>query len=200
MYARLPAFIIAFHGCDEETKKRVLHEGHSMYESRNPYDWLGRGIYFWEQDPLRALEYARELSAHPERTRGKVSKPAVIGAVIDYGNCLNLMRREDIKMVEQANQYYELSLAGEQPAQNKGSGLLLRYRDCTVIETLHFLQDKLGMLPYDTVRGLFVEGDPIYENAGFYSKTHIQICVRNPNCIKAVFDPKEPDASYKTPG
>jgi len=36
------------------------------------------------------------------------------------------------------------------------------------------------------------EGEPIYESAGFYSKTHVQIAVCNPACIKGVFRvPKE---------
>jgi len=33
------------------------------------------------------------------------------------------------------------------------------------------------------------EGEPIYESAGFYSKTHVQIAVCNPAYIKGV--PKE---------
>ena len=32
-------------------------------------------------------------------------------------------------------------------------------------------------------------GEPIYKTAGFYTKTHVQIAVCNPACIKGV--PKE---------
>ena len=39
----------------------------------------------------------------------------------------------------------------------------------------------------DTVRGVFVEGEPVYEGAGFREKTHIQICVCNISNIKGVF-------------
>ncbi|MGA7236293.1 MAG: hypothetical protein WBY44_11470 [Bryobacteraceae bacterium] len=39
----------------------------------------------------------------------------------------------------------------------------------------------------DTFRGVFIEGEPLYPGAGFYAKTHVQIVVRNPNCIKGVF-------------
>jgi hypothetical protein len=35
-----------------------------------------------------------------------------------------------------------------------------------------------------TVRGVFREGPRIYENSGFFEKTHIQICVVNFSCIK----------------
>ena len=38
-----------------------------------------------------------------------------------------------------------------------------------------------------SVRGAFVEGEPVYEGAGFREKTHIQICVCNTFNIKGVF-------------
>jgi hypothetical protein len=42
----------------------------------------------------------------------------------------------------------------------------------------------------------FYEGDELYPNAGFREKDHIQICVRNPNCIKGFFLPRNLDYSY----
>ena len=53
-----------------------------MKPSENTYDWLGHGIYFWEHNYQRALEWAQQSP--------KVEHPAVIGAVIDLGYCLNL--------------------------------------------------------------------------------------------------------------
>ena len=43
------------------------------------------------------------------------------------------------------------------------------------------------------MRGVFWEGEDLYENAGFKEKNHIQICVRNSNCIKGFFIPREAD-------
>ena len=40
---------------------------------------------------------------------------------------------------------------------------------------------------FDSARGVFVEGEALYPNAGFNEKNHIQICIRNPNCIKGFF-------------
>ncbi len=37
---------------------------------------------------------------------------------------------------------------------------------------------------------MFPEGNPLYDGAGFRDKNHIQICIRNQNCIKAIFDPR----------
>lgn len=49
--------------------------------------------------------------------------------------------------------------------------------------------------PFDTVKGIFTEGEPAYENAGFAEKTHVQICVRNQDCIKGVF--RVPDSQLQ---
>jgi len=47
------------------------------------YHWLGAGIYFWENDPERALWWAEEKAS-----RGEIKEPFVVGAIIDLRNCL----------------------------------------------------------------------------------------------------------------
>jgi hypothetical protein len=84
--------------------------------------------------------------------------------------------------------------------KNKSIGgigdLLLRDLDCYVIETMHKMQKELLEPPFDTVRGVFPEGKELYPNAGFREKDHVQICVRNPNCIKGFFLPRTLDDDY----
>jgi len=45
--------------------------------------------------------------------------------------------------------------------------------------------------PFDSTRGVFTEGGPAFEGAGLFEKSHIQICIRNLNCIKGFFLPRE---------
>lgn len=80
-----------------------------------------------------------------------------------------------------------------------GEDLLIRKLDCAVIENLHTLVYTSGISPYDSVRGVFWEGDDLYTNAGFKERNHIQICVRNPNCIKGFFKPLPLDNGYSKP-
>lgn len=75
----------------------------------------------------------------------------------------------------------------------------MRFRDCAVIESLHAFRKNKGETAFDSVRGMFAEGKPLYENAGFHEKNHIQICIRNPNCIKGYFRVLEPDANWPIP-
>ncbi len=174
-----------------------------LTESTNDYDWLGNGIYFWENDPKRALQFARFLKDNPARNHQNIKNPAVIGAAIDLGFCFNLMETESLASLKNTygiiRQKLGRKLPKNKPGGKGGSDLLLRNLDRLVIETTHTLIEEAGMTPYDTVRGLFFEGEELYPNAGFREKNHIQICVRNPNCIKAYFLPRELDAAYPSP-
>lgn len=85
--------------------------------------------------------------------------------------------------------------------QNSGKtpDKLLRRLDCAVIEMAHVINEQSGDRAYDSVRGMFWEGQQLYPNAGFAEKNHIQICVRNPNCIKGFFIPRIIDRHFLNP-
>lgn len=59
-----------------------------------------------------------------------------------------------------------------------------RNLDCAVIRLVHEVTKDNS---FDTVKGVFLEGKPIFEGSGFHDKTHVQICVRNPDSIIGVF-------------
>ena len=59
--------------------------------------------------------------------------------------------------------------------------------------------EQTGEPPFDSVRGVFFEGENLYPNAGFKAKNHIQVCVRNPNCIKGFFRVREQDGDFILP-
>jgi len=47
---------LGFHGCDRKVGEKILAGPQKHLKvSTNPYDWLGSGAYFWENDPARAL-------------------------------------------------------------------------------------------------------------------------------------------------
>lgn len=198
MYSKLPNLVIAFHGCDKQTFDAVVRNGEDLKPSTNEYDWLGNGAYFWEQNYERGLSWAKE-----QQKRGAIDTPAVIGAVIDLGYCLNLTDSRYIELLQ--NEYElmkeEFDLLGIQMPKNEGKtkDKLLRKLDCAVIEHLHASMEDSGNEPFDSVRGLFMEGQPIYDGSGFLAKTHVQICVRNPNCIKGFFEPRKPNGKYRVP-
>ena len=202
MYSKPSGLVLGFHGCDKTVRDNVINGG-NLFKSENSYDWLGSGIYFWENDPQRAFEWAVQLA---KRKGSSISEPAVVGAVIDLGFCFNLTNRTYTEYLKFG--YKMIKLGCEQkgvplPENRDVDGnkdLLKRDLDCAVINALIKLsyRGKLAK-PYDTVRGVFTEGVETYPNAGFKEKTHVQISVVNPNCIKGYFLPREVDDNYLIP-
>ena len=196
------SFVLGYHGCSEKVGRKALSDGLPLEPSDKDYDWLGPGVYFWENDPGRAHEWSKQKVA-----QGAYDDPFVIGAIIDLSNCLDLLVRENIEFIgaayrslRQINKIAGVDMpANKDPrAINKGDKLL-RFRDCAVIRHLHaILEDEEYnspaeddyIEPFDTVRGLFVEGKRAYAGGGFFQKTHTQIAVRNDKCIKGVFLPR----------
>ena len=200
MYSTKPGLIFAFHGCDQEVRDSVLKGKVQLTPSENEYDWLGSGIYFWENNLKRAWQFSEELKNNPRPNKPVITKPAVLGAVIDLGDCLDLMNSEYLELVKENYKIIELSyqkMGVELPQNRKGKDsidLLVRNLDCFVIESLH---KRRLPLSFDSVRGVFWEGEELYHNAGFKEKNHIQVCIRNPNCIKGYFLPRNIDPAYK---
>lgn len=111
--------VLGYHGCDLSVARKVAVGDDQLLPSHNEYDWLGSGLYFRADSPARALRWAREEAG---RNSGKVQTPAVLGAIIDLGNCLNLIDTEHLDLVKAANKsYVELCVvSGLPPARNKG--------------------------------------------------------------------------------
>lgn len=197
MYSKLPNLVLAFHGCDQETADRVFNKAEHLKKSSNTYDWLGHGVYFWEQNYERALEWAKKS--------GKIKNPAVVGAVIDLGYCLNLTDTASEEYLKFGYEFLKIrcELTGEPMPQNRPSrntsDILLRDLDCAVIQHIHEYNRENGLRHFDSVRGIFVEGDPPYTGSEFRVKTHIQLCIVNPNCIKGYFRPIEQNKKYDLP-
>jgi hypothetical protein len=178
------AFVLGYHGCDRPVAERLL-AGEAFKPSENDYDWLGLGIYFWEANPKRGLEFAQEASF---RLGGEYGSPAVVGAVVDLGLCLDLTTTTGIQQLEIAFAWLvqDCAVQGD-PLPENGPHPGIRKLDCAVIGAIHDIRRENGFPPVDTIKGVFIEGAPVYPTAGFNDRTHVQICVRNADCIKGVF-------------
>lgn len=73
MYSKRSGLILGFHGCDEEVRNSIVsNKKSSLSPSENDYDWLGHGIYFWENNYVRALKYAQDLKESPIKSNSKI--------------------------------------------------------------------------------------------------------------------------------
>lgn len=172
---RVPRTVVGYHGCTAEVARRVL-AGEPMRVSSNAYDWLGAGVYFWEHAPARASEWAVQRFG---------ADAAVLAADLGLGHCLDLL---DPGHFEGLRRAYE---AFVERARAEGLPLpanrdKLHRLDRAVVEYYCHEYAALGGFPFDTVRGCFPEGPPVFEGSRILRETHVQVAVRNPGAIRAV--------------
>src|ERR1051325_4444418 len=131
--------IVGYHGCDAMLAGKVLAGKLQLKPSSNPYDWLGNGIYFWEHGPQRAYEWA---VGQARLSGGKVLEPAVLGARIDLGVCLDLLDTANTRLLGRAYLEFRRLMARnhiplprnrDAPGTRRGDKVL-RFRDCAVID------------------------------------------------------------------
>jgi hypothetical protein len=186
--------VFGFHGCDKRVPDAVLTGKTKLSASENTYDWLARGIYFWEHGPMRALEWAAQQA---KRKHSHIKEPAVIGAVIQLGTCFDLL---DVKFTRELQRVSERFIARftadsnvlprNQAASGSDYDWLKRRLDCFILNnTLPIIESSLDC-EFDTVRGVFQESEPIFKGAGLKLKSHIQIAVGNPAAIIGYFKPE----------
>lgn len=188
LYQSHPSFVLGFHGTENNIARALINrvEGH-LKHSVGSFEWLGHGIYFWENDPLRAYEWAAAGNAKAE-----IEEPDAVGAILDLRLCLDLMTRSGLEEVSTAFRFLCQSYkeaGAEMPMNTGGPDKLRRELDCQVIEVLHKYREAAGQPPYDSVRAPFREDEALYPGAGFHRRTHTQIAIRNPDCIKGYFRP-----------
>ncbi|RVN85969.1 hypothetical protein [Sinorhizobium meliloti] len=188
MSSNYPAYVLGYHGCYKAVGMAALTGASPLLPSEKAYDWLGSGIYFWENDPERALEW-------------------VLGAIIDLGNCLDLITRKYVPLIQTSYRMLKSQIeatGGKMPVNSdakgdKNSDKLVRKLDCAVINYVHEIAKEAALPAFDTVRGLFPEGNEIYDGARFHERTHTQIAVRNDACIKGFFLPRGETPALTSP-
>jgi len=199
MYRHYPSIVFGFHACDKEIGEKLVSGELKLKPSENDFDWLGHGMYFWENSQLRAEKYGEDLLK-----REKIKDPVVLGATINLGFCLDLLNSESLSLVHSSYRALKgiMRTANEELPKNecstiaKSDDLLLRKLDCLVFNFLHYERKEKEERSFDSVRGVFWEGEPLYPSAGFKDKNHIQLCIKNPNCIKSFFWPIEEDCNH----
>lgn len=187
--------IVAYHGCDIVTRDALVSGRLSrLTPSKNRYDWLGPGVYFFENDPERALRFADASQRNPERlyTKEPIVTPAVVGAVLRVQQCLDMTTQVGISEFE--NAYQGLSqVASELPenhqARSDDSDYILRQLDNAVFAYLHEVREEKGLTQYQMVRGAFPQGAEVNPHSGFRRDSHIQIALQDLDCVMGWFLP-----------
>ncbi len=179
-YADYHRTVIGYHGTMRSTALNIIQGEQDFDPSQNDDDWLGNGIYFWEYAPQQAWLWA----AQRKRASGWNDDIAVVGSMIRLGNCFDLLDPANVKEPGILYQLYRKTEidAGRVLQSNVSSK---KWLNCSVFEYTAALLDSEGE-PIDTIRAAFVpttKTDRLWKGSGIHPHAHLQICVRNPDCI-----------------
>ncbi|MGB1091183.1 MAG: hypothetical protein ACPGYX_03585, partial [Oceanobacter sp.] len=171
MYSSKPSVVYGFHGIDRNAAFRILNQQDEFHHSTNDYDWLGSGVYFWENNLERARQYAVQDS---RRKNSKIKEPFVLGAVLELGNCLDLLDQKYNDFLKTSYELLKADLTEEGkpiPTNNhinkNDFDFKSRELDCAVIRYACELAANEDQ-PFDSVRAPFIEGKPLYDGAKFH--------------------------------
>jgi hypothetical protein len=163
-----------YHGTSREAADAIERDG--FRPSSPTTDWLGDGIYFWQDAPLRAWEWATIDKGHGPDA-------AVIGAAVELvtDHCIDLLDigwHDALYVAHQALIRAYRRTGRPMPVQR---GLAHRL-DRAVI---NFLVDDLRQrgVAIRALRGAFQEGEPTFPGSAIHRRSHVQIAVRDPSLV-----------------
>lgn len=190
--------VVAYHGCDDSVRRELLEKDAHLKSSRNPYDWLGDGIYLYEDDWQRALFFAQKSHANPDKhySAKPIKDPSVVGVVLRIRLWLDMNSLEARQEYAEAHKEVIKTWKEGKPLVNKAADaddedLILRPLDRKVINRIHQMRKERGAPAYDAVRSHFVQGPKLLETSGFHRDTHVQIALLNKGCILGYFRVRE---------
>jgi hypothetical protein len=204
--------IIGFHGTTKDRGRKILDE--LTWElSDNDYDWLGRGVYLFQDSPLHALRFAEKRAAEnrDNGNSGDAIEPFVLRVKLNLLNCIDLTDSDWMPALRVQQGRFNLKRAAEgldipvqlpfvaNPIPNRRTHLIpgrsrgamredtKHYLDCAVMR--FFVNDFPSADRPHSIRAAFVDGYPIYTTSWLFDLSHVQVCVLEPSI--AISEPEE---------
>jgi hypothetical protein len=170
-----PIRVYGYHGTSRAAALTILDDG--FRHSDNDYDWLGTGVYFFQDAPRRAMQWATEQ--HP-------NNPAVICSLIRLENCIDLLDINWFPIIKEAYSFFveeyrrtNRPLPRQNPERSKAHRLDCAYLNYVIKEILEPQGQRI-----DAIRAVFVEGERVFPNSAIFDRAHVQIAVRDLSLIE----------------
>ncbi|MFD2368521.1 hypothetical protein ACFSO0_00615 [Brevibacillus sp. GCM10020057] len=156
---------LGYHGTTRESADKILSEQRFPF-SVDDEEWLGDGVYFFENDRKQAEYWCTKVRKYKAWT--------VLESQIEASKVIDLLdtetREEFQKIAEKLKDRYH------KRKDQKPRKLI----NAVVLNAMY------KIAPYDMVRAAFVipRGHTVYRTN--IEPIHIQLCVRNHSCIKTI--------------
>ncbi len=166
--------VYGYHGTNTEVATTIIQQGFNV--SSNDYDWLGTGVYFFQDAPVRAWEWAKQQ--HP-------ANPAVIRSTIRLEDCIDLLDISWFPLIRNVyNLFVEEYRQGNRPLPRQNPERSKAHRlDCACFNYIVEVLGQQGQIPR-AIRAVFVEGEPVYPNSAIFDRAHVQIAIREVSLIE----------------
>ncbi|MCK9526103.1 MAG: hypothetical protein M0R49_09285 [Limnochordia bacterium] len=152
-----------YHGTTRANADEILRSGRFRF-STEEQEWLGRGIYFFENDPRQARNWCMKARKYPEW--------AVLRSKIEANVVIDLVDTETFERFR--------SIANR---------MKMRYTKLRDGRPRHLINSVVlnamyEAEPYDLVRGIFEVPSTYTVDRTNIKQYQIQLCVRNLQCVK----------------
>lgn len=165
--------VYGYHGTYRKAAGSILEMGYDV--SNNNYDWLGKGIYFFQDGLGRAAYWAKQKC----RTRRLPPSDAVVlRSTISLEKCFDLVDIGCIELLTDGFNAFQAFCLNNRLDLPKQGGKRNRL-DCAVINyTIQNALESRGESIH-SVRSVFEEDEPVYPSSAITRRGHIQIAVRD---------------------
>lgn len=189
-----------YHGTTHSSALDIVNRRSAFQLSDSPGDWLGRGAYFFEENERKAIEWAF-VQVNLRARLGSYDSAALIVADLDLSRCLDLCSGAwHAPMQLAAGKLLASGVALQKaPELTTAANLLVSIGDARVATIPGLTGDEhftdkavVDALVADlnanktvitTVRASFTVGRQSYTNGYFFSDTHVQIAVLDPDAV-----------------
>lgn len=138
--------------------------------SENDWEWLGHGVYFWQDAPERAFAWAREWHGR----KGYKGPIAVVAARIQLLDYIDLLDQAGMRLVTDYASALQKKVADE--VRLLSNEYPMHRLDCEFFNsiTTMLLSEGIEVRGY---RAACVEGEPITHGSPIYDRSHVQLAV-----------------------
>lgn len=172
----VPLVVLGYHGTSKAVGKIILNpktRASDMFlHSTNETDWLGYGIYFFQDAPYHANEWqmVRPPPAPPTRD------PIVLCAELELHNCLDLLDTKEAPLIAERYVKFKATYREAKRKLPKNRGPRRRL-DCVLLNYVVDSLEREGR-QIDCVRAAFREGKPVVPGSQLFTHDHVQVVVR----------------------
>jgi hypothetical protein len=154
-----------YHGTTKEKAKYIITSKRFPY-SCDDEEWLGTGIYFFENDYLQAEDWCTKARGYCEWS--------VIKSRLEAETVIDLIDKETL------NRFNESANKIKNKYKNRRDGKPRKLINAVIIDAMFKVK------PYDIIRAAFHISNYRMADRINILPVQIQLCVKNRNCIKSI--------------